>query len=182
MVGRSLESTEASIEGPGESPEVPAPESWTDSMAWSGSPPRPVTESLHELPADAAFVRAEIELTVSKPIGPGMYNQTAHTLPGLLRLEKGKPVEAHLVGPDGKCWTYRANRVCRKTRWLLFVGSTLPAQDPAPIPEEGAPFIEYVMVQSLLPMHGSGKYVSFMIHDDGRTEDFSKAADPDPND
>jgi hypothetical protein len=148
-------------------------------MAWVGSPPRPVESSLMEFPPDAVFVRGEVRLTVSVPTGPGMTSQSQRTAPGLIRLARGTPIEVHLTGVDGQCWTYRRNGTGKRARWQLLIGSAFPATQEAVSNHAG---VDYVVVQSILPNAGSRQHVSFAIHDDGRMENFSRAVDPDPND
>lgn len=155
---------------------------WTSPMAWVGPPLKPVADNLHEFPENALYVRAEVEYTLSESIEPGMSRQTFKTVPGLLQLEKGKPLEFHTEGIGGGCWTYRAIRDGRKTRWQRFVGSAHPAMDLGGDSDLDGTAIEYVRVSSLIPMRGSRKHVSFMIHEDGRMENLARAADPDPND
>jgi hypothetical protein len=121
-------------------------------------------------------------MTLSKEIGPGMWNQAFKTLPCLLKLERGKPLEIHFTGLDGGCWTYRLTREGRRSRWKLFAGKAGPAgEELADCPDESTA-IERVEVHSLIGMRGSGKHISFAIREDGSMEDYSQAVDPDSDD
>jgi hypothetical protein len=162
------------------------PEPWDGISAWLGSPPRPADPSIDRCSADAAFIGVELECTVTAPKGPelpGMYDMKWEKLAGILRLESGKPVEVHTRGWDGRCWTFRRLRAGRKLLWSRFNGDCFPGTEPAGIGDGGAPrVIEQIMVQSRVPMERGGKHICFVIHDDGRMEDFARAADPDPDD
>jgi len=165
-----------------QAPPVPPAAHWQAPMAWIGSPPQPVLDAYFECPEQAVFVRAALVMTLSEPIGPGMRRETVTTVPGLLRLEGGKPVEVHCAGPNGQCWTHRVVKEGRKTRWALFTGTDFPAGEAIPASDDSAPCIEQVVVQSLVPMQGSRKFVSFIIQADGRSMNVSAMADPDPDD
>lgn len=173
---------EGAAKFPPANPELPPSETWCGPMAWVGSPPKPVADRFDSFPETAAFVRAQAQFTASEQIGPGMSRQTYLTAPALLRLEKGKPVEVHAPGPQGRCCTYRAEKSGKKKVWKCYAGNSFPALDPDLSSEDAGTFIERVVVQSLAPAAGSGKYISFAIHADGRFEDFARAVDPDPND
>lgn len=163
-------------------PSVPPVEQWTAPMAWAGPALKPVENWSREFPANAAFVRGELVLTLAEETGPGMTRQMERAVPALIRLEKGKPVEAHAPGPDSRCWTYRAEKDGRKTRWRLYTGDTYPATRPA-ADHWTAPWrVEYAILQSVMPEYGSGKYISLMIREDGSVENLTRAKDPDPND
>ncbi|MGL4462820.1 MAG: hypothetical protein ACRC1K_11770 [Planctomycetia bacterium] len=162
--------------------EIPMPQSalWDGPMAWVGSPPRPAACYAVAFPADAVFVRGEVRLTVGETVGPGMTRQTERAVPGLIRLDRGTPAEVSLSGPDGRCWTYRRVRTGRRVRWHLFAGATFPGAEP--VGTDARAGLERAVVQSTLPMAGTGRYVSFAIDDEGRVEDFSAVTDPDPDD
>lgn len=145
---------------------------WQGPMAWVGS--RPVSNYSREFPSDATFVRAELIFQLESPTGPGSVRNEERAVPGLLRLDRGKAVEAHATGPDGRCWTYR--RV--KNKWSLLVGETFPAVDPATASPLGPTVIERVVVQTVLPMRGTGKAISFVISG-GRAVDLTREVDPD---
>src|SRR5262245_43890567 len=102
--------------------DVPRAALWQGPMAWVGSPPTPVEDYSREFPANAVFVRAELLLTLAESIGPGMTRQTERAIPGLIRLERGRPVEVHAPGLDGQCWTYRPTQAKRQRKWSLFKG------------------------------------------------------------
>jgi hypothetical protein len=161
---------------------VPTAELWQGPMAWAGSPLKPVENYSRAFPDDAVFVRAELLFTLDEVVAPGRSRQMEHAIPGLLRLNDGKPVEVHCTWLDGQCWTYRLERVGRKFQWLLFTGGSFPANVPATRPVNGASTIEQVVVQSVLPMASSSKFISFAIQNAGSSEDFAKASDPDPRD
>ena len=159
---------------------VPDSALWQGPMAWAGSPPRPVANYSREFPADATFVRAELIFQLGTPSGPGAMRVEERAVPGLIRLDRGKPVEVHAPGPDGQCWTYR--RLGRASRWALCVGPSFPAGEPAAPSFLEPMVVEQVVVQSVLPKQGTGKVVSFVISSGGRADDLSRAVDPDPND
>lgn len=162
------------------------PEPWNGIPAWMGLPPKPADGPLAKCPADAAYVGVEMVFTVTSPKGPhlpGMMDMRWEKLPGILRLEEGKPLEVHVRGWDGRCWTYRRLRVGRKLLWNRFVGTGFPGTEPSELGDGGAPnVIEQVMVQSHVPMERNGRHVCFVIRDDGSMEDFATAVDPDPDD
>lgn len=160
---------------------LPPTEHWQAPLAWVGSPPRPVENYSREFPAEASFVRGEAILTISESLGPGMTRQSVRAVPALIRLDRAKPSEISFIGIDGKCWTYRRERVGRKLRWGLSVGAEFASGEPVD-PSSAAAEIERIVVQSVLPMAGTGKYVSFAICHDGGHEDFARATDPDSDD
>jgi hypothetical protein len=160
---------------------VPDTALWQSPISWIGQPPQPGPFA-GEIPVKATFTRATVRLVMSEPVTDIMSRNTEAHLPGLIRLEAGKPVEVHLTGPDGRCWTWRRLKEGRKLRWKLFAGTSFPAATPVEASPIAPSFVEYVYVSSLLTMVGSGRGISFMIRDDGSMEDFSRAADPDPND
>jgi len=163
-------------------PPVPPVELWTAPMAWAGPSLKPVQEWAGQYPPDTIYMRGQFQLTLQTPAGEGVWKTEFPIVPALIRLEKGKPVEAHAPGPDGRCWTYRAEKDGRKTRWKLYVGDAYPATLPA-ADHWTAPWrFEYAILQSVMPEYGSGKYVSLMIREDGSVENLARAKDPDPND
>ncbi len=161
---------------------VPGVELWTGPMAWAGPGLKPVQDWAGQYPVDTVFVRGQFQLTLQTSTGPGMWKTEFPNVPALIRLEKGKAVEAHAPGPDGRCWTYRLEKEGRKSRWKLYAGNTYPATESAEIQWTAPWKIEYAIIQSILPEHGSGKYVSLMIQEDGSVENLARAKDPDPND
>lgn len=161
---------------------VPTTELWQGPMAWAGSPLKPVENYSRAFPDDAIFVRAELLFTLDEVVAPGRSREMEHAIPGLLRLNDGKPVEVHCTWLDGQCWTYRLERVGRKFQWLLFTGTSFPANVPAAGPVNASSTIEQVVVQSVLPMASSSKFISFAIQNAGTSEDFAKKSDPDPRD
>jgi hypothetical protein len=165
----------------GETGAVPAANLWQGPMSWIGSPPQPVENFAREFPENATFVRGEVLLTLAEPIGPGMTRQTLRALPSLIHLDRGTPVEVHMPGLNGRCWTYRSVREGRKTRWCLFEGSTFN-ETTEPLSETTGASIEEVVVSSALPMYGTRRHVSFRIDAEGRAERFSNVSDPDPSD
>lgn len=150
-------------------------------MSWVGSPPRAVANYSREAPADATFVRGEVILTLAEAIAPGMTRQTERALPALIRLERGAAVEVHLPGGDGRCWTYRPHRTGRTTRWHLHAGAEFGGAAERVESLDGFE-IERVVVQSVLPMAGTRRHVSFSIDGEGRATNLARATDPDPND
>lgn len=164
--------------GPGA---APPPAAWQGPMAWVGAPPRPVENYSREFPAEAVYVRGEVILTLAEPIGPGTTRDTERAVPALISLERGAPVEVRLPGLDGRCWVYRRARVGRKVRWHLLGGEAFEgAAEPVVLP--GGATVERAVVQSVLPMAGTRRYVSLLIDDEGRAEDLSASRDPDPDD
>lgn len=161
---------------------LPAVETWTTPLAWCGAPLRPVENYSRYFPVSALFVRAELVAAFVEEIGPGMTRSTQKALPGLLRLDKGKAVEVHVNGLDGQCWTFRAERKGRKTKWPLHVGAEFPATGLASEELLAKYAFEQIAVQSVLPAEGSLKHISFIIRDDFSMEDLAHASDPDPND
>lgn len=159
-------------------PGFPDPALWQGPMSWAGSPAKPVANYSRGFPAHATFVRAELIFEVQTPSGPGTTRSEERAVPGLLRLDRGKPVEVHAEGPDGRCWTYRKGRA---SRWALSVGASFPATDPADPSPLGQTEVTRVVVQTVLPKEGTGKYVSFVVSS-GRAEDLTRASDPDPDD
>ncbi len=166
----------------GAPPAVPAVEQWTSPMAWVGESLKPHAEWVGNFPANAVYVRGEIALMLQTPTGPGMSSTSFPHIPAVIRLEGGKPVEVHAAGIDGRCWTYRAEKDGRKTRWRLFLGDAFPATEPASTAWTQPYFIEYAVVQSLLPAQTTGKHISILISEDGSAENLAKAKDPDRND
>ena len=161
-------------------PEIPTPELWQGPLAWVGSPPRPAEVSI-EYPPSAVFVRGAASLTLSQTVGAGMTRQTVHNKSVLIRLERGKAVEFHVAG-EHRCWTYRLEKAGRKLRWNLYAGLSYPGTELVEPPAFDGSAIEYVNVQSLLTMAGTGRGVCFMIHDDGSMEDLATMSDPDADD
>lgn len=161
--------------------DIPVPPSslWDGPMAWVGTPARPVECYGVEFPQNAVFLRGEVRLTIGETIGPGMTRQTERRFPGLIQLVRGTPAEVHLTGPDGQCWTFRRSEAGKRARWPLFAGATFPAMREVAYGSIG---LERIVVQSVLPMAGTGRYVSFALDDEARCEVFSTAVDPDPND
>lgn len=153
---------------------------WTAPMAWAGQPLRDVPNYSRGFPSAATFVRGEAIFTVTEPLGEGMERQSEIAKPSLIRLEKGKPVDVHVPGLDGRCWTYRAVKTGKKMAWERLAGDRYPASEPAQ-PDDRF-HIGFVVVQSILPADGTGKYISFRIAGDGNVEDFARTSDPDPRD
>jgi hypothetical protein len=160
---------------------IPPAADWQGPISWFGSPLRPAADDFCSCPDNAVFVRAELKFMVEVPIGPGMFRGSQKTVPGLIRLERGQPVEVHTAGLDDRCWTYRRIKVGRKWRWALFAGDRFPAEDQVGI-APGREDLEYVLVQSVVAMAGSRRHVCFLIGPEGVAEDLSRAVDPDPND
>jgi len=167
---------------PSSDTELPSLAEWQTPLAWYGAPLRPVLDTYLEFPERAVFVRAALVMTMSERIGPGTCRQTQATVPGLLRMERGKAVEAHALGPDGRCWTFRAVKPGRKTRWACFAGDDFPATGAVEPGGGDVYWLEQVVVQSIVPMQGTRRHVSLAIHDDGRVTNFATAVDEDPND
>ena len=163
-------------------PEVPPQVLWTSPMAWGGSPLRPLDRYLGDLPMTTIFVRAEVLFSLAEDIGPGMQRLTEMVLPGLIRLDKCKPIEVHIAGLDAQCWTYRVERKGRKRLWRLYVGPSHPASEPAPESLLKQFTHSQIVVQSILPCAENGKHVLFIIRDDFTMEDLTRAVDPDPYD
>jgi len=159
--------------------DVPDPLKWTTPMAWGGSPLRPLATSHLAFPAAASFVRAELIYTLEKSTGPGMTSQSQQVAHGLLRLEKGKALEVHTPGLDGRCWTFRLAGKGRAARWTLCTGDAYPAHEDFHRALVEAHGIESVVVQSLFASEQTRKHVSFRIWGDGRMEDFSKLSEKD---
>ncbi|CAN5578870.1 hypothetical protein BH10PLA2_BH10PLA2_39930 [soil metagenome] len=165
-----------------ENVQVPPVEQWQGPMSWLGSPLKADPGNFAKYRTNAVFVRAVLDFTLSRETKPGWSSQEARTVPGLIRLEKGKAAEVHLTGFDSRCWTFRLNQKGRKINWLLFAGPTFPAQEPIAMTGVEPYVIEQVVVQTIVPCEGSLRHVSFIIRGDGRMEDLSKARDPDPED
>jgi hypothetical protein len=159
---------------------MPAVELWTGPMAWVGADLRPVENWSREFPESAVFVRGELVLTLSETIGDGMTRQTERALPSLIRLEKGKAVEFHAPGLDGRCWTFRLEKCGRTSRWKRYADLSFPATEPAGT--DAGVTIEYATVQTILPMNGTRRHIAFMIRDDGSAENLAGARDPDSGD
>jgi hypothetical protein len=166
----------------GESVPVPPAEQWQGPMSWWGAPLKADSGNFVKYRTNAVFVRAVLDFTLSKEIKPGWTSQEAHTIPGLIRLDKGKAVEVHLTGLDSRSWTFRLNQKGRKASWSLFAGDSFPAQESIEMTAVEGCVVEQVVVQTIVPCEGSLRHVSFVIRDDGRMEDLSKASDPDPAD
>ncbi|MCA9436254.1 MAG: hypothetical protein KC978_10745 [Candidatus Omnitrophica bacterium] len=162
--------------------EIPSSDMWTAPISWTNSPLRPIENYSRDFPPTTVFTRCELIYTLTEEIGPGSRRETERALPGLLRLEKMKPVEVHVLGFDSSCWTYRIGKRGRKTVWEWTVGAEWPADQPAPEELKRKYLVDRIVVQSLLPAYGTNKPISFMIRDDSTAEDFSKATDPDPGD
>lgn len=162
-------------------PDLATPDAseWNRPLSWGGAPLRPLPAGPLEFPATAIFVRAALIYTLEKITGPGMTSQSQQGAHGLLRLENGKAVEVHTPGLDGRCWTFRIAGKGRAARWTLCTGDAYPAQEEFDGALMGAHGIGSVVVQSVIPAEGSGRYVSFRIRDDARMEDFSKASPED---
>lgn len=163
-------------------PAVPAVELWTSPISWGGSPLRGIEDYSREFPAAARFVRGEIVYMLSEEIGPGMTKQTEKAIPCLIALDKGRPIEAHAIGLDGGCWTYRPEKKGRKVIWRWYTGETFPARTPAPEDLLKKFSFDHFFVQSVLPIATTRKHVSFMVRDDFSMEDMSKAVDEDSPD
>ena len=159
--------------------DVPDPSEWSSPLSWGGIPLRALPTGALEFPATASFVRAALLYTLERSTGPGMTSQSQQGAHGLLRLDKGRAVEVHTPGLDGRCWTFRLAGKGRAARWTLCTGDGYPAHEEFDQALMGAQGIESVVVQSLLPGAQSRKHVSFRIWGDGRMEDFSKLSERD---
>lgn len=165
---------------PTEQDVIPPSKDWQGPMCWAGSPPRPVTIYSRPCPPNTVFVRAEVIFTVSEEISPGVTRQSETAVPGLIRLDRGQPVEVHAPGLDGQCWTYRRMKAGKHRPWTLFTGAAFPAETQGQT-GAGHGCVERVLVQSILPMAGN-RHISLMFDSSGRAEDLAAATDPDPED
>ncbi len=161
---------------------MPDAELWQSPIAWGGVPLRPIENYSRPLPMGAVFVRGNWFSRSDKQIAPGMTSQSERALPGLIRLERGKPVEVYVRGLDDRCWTYQLVRKGKVMRRELFMGESFPATEPVAADDEQKLGIVWMMLQSLLPIGSSNGYVSLMFKDDHTIENFSKAIDPDQGD
>jgi len=151
-------------------PTVPEASLWRTPITWTGENARP-SDISHCIPGNAVFTRARIQ----------EYN-TGKMHPALLYLHKGKVFEVHFNGLDSRPWTYRRVQRGRKTFYDLFVGNTFPAAiDPIPVELRNryANELEYVIVQSVLPLESTDTHILFMIRDDGELDELLKAAEKD---
>lgn len=164
---------------PSKSSQLPPVSDWSAPLVWGGTPLRPVAAGRLEFPAAATYVRAALVYTLEREIGPGMTSQTEQGAWGLIRLDKGKAAEVYTPGLDGQCWTLKLTGKGRGARWALHAGTDYPAEEENHDGLVSAHGIQSVVVQSLIPADGSGRYVSFRIRGDGRMEDFSKASPED---
>ena len=155
---------------------IPDPSLWLSPISWIGSPPQPVQNYSRDFSAACTFVRGELIVTMAQIIGSGMTRETQESFPALIRIEDGKPVDVHSPSPDQTYWTLRATKTGRKTLWRLHEGESFPAETLIEIAFERA------IVQSILPAEGSRKYISFMILDDGTTQNLSHERDSDQGD
>lgn len=161
---------------------IPDPALWQGPICWSGTPPQPVANYSRSFPKGTTFIRAEVVVTLVEFIQPGMTRSHEAVRPGLLRLSGEKPVEVHLAGFDGQCWTLRSNRTNSGQRWSLAVGTAFPATGRPSADLIQRFTFERIVVQTLLPSAATGKYISFAITDTYETENFASVSDPDPND
>jgi len=83
---------------------------------------------------------------------------------------------------DQQAWTFRRTSKGRKSRWLWHAGPAFPAFEPAAQTLLQGYEFERIIVQSVLPMSGNGKFISFAIASDFTAEDFASLSDPDPDD
>ncbi|HRI86955.1 MAG TPA: hypothetical protein PLJ47_13430 [Candidatus Hydrogenedentes bacterium] len=146
--------------------EPPRSSLWCTPLTWSGEDATPI-DNYRDIPANAVFTRAEL-----------IVYSTEQAFPALMRLHEGKPIEVYVKGFDGAPWTFRKESRGRAFVWRLYVGDSFPGTHLAP-PELRKQFeseLEYITVQTILPLAGSGKAISFMIRDDGSVEDFAKVS------